>query len=149
MQIKIFTIPVLGGERILEEMNAFLNSKRIIRTREKLVRSGSEGAFWSFTIRYVDDVSISERSHQKVDYRTVLGEEEFRRFSAMRVIRKKVAADDGVPPYAVFTDWELSEMSKAENLTPELLKNIKGIGEKRLEKYGQFFLQLPKDEKAE
>lgn len=30
MQIKIFTIPVLGGERILEEMNVFLNSKRII-----------------------------------------------------------------------------------------------------------------------
>ena len=44
MQIKIFTIPVPGGERILEEMNAFLNSKRIIRTREKLVRSGSGGA---------------------------------------------------------------------------------------------------------
>jgi hypothetical protein len=27
MQIKIFTIPIMGGEKLLEEMNAFLRSK--------------------------------------------------------------------------------------------------------------------------
>jgi superfamily II DNA helicase RecQ len=151
MKIRIFTIPVLGGEGLVEEMNRFLSSKKIIRTREKLVKNGSDGMFWSFTIRYIDDINTPERERlqQKVDYKTLLSDEEFSRFSVMRVIRKKVAGEDGVPPYAVFTDWELSELSKSENLTMETMREIKGIGEKKLEKYGQFFLQQAMDEKTQ
>jgi len=151
MKIRIFTIPVLGGEGLVEEMNRFLSSKKIIRTREKLVKNGSDGMFWSFTIRYIDDINTPERERlqQKVDYKTLLSDEEFSRFSVMRVIRKRVAGEDGVPPYAVFTDWELSELSKSDNLTMETMRKIKGIGEKKLEKYGQFFLQQAMDEKAQ
>ncbi len=136
---------------MVEEMNRFLSSKKIIRTREKLVKNGSDGMFWSFTIRYIDDINTPERERlqQKVDYKTLLSDEEFSRFSVMRVIRKKVAGEDGVPPYAVFTDWELSELSKSENLTMETMREIKGIGEKKLEKYGQFFLQQAMDEKTQ
>ena len=136
---------------MVEEMNRFLSSKKIIRTREKLVKNGSDGMFWSFTIRYIDDINTvdRERLQQKVDYKSLLSEEEFSRFSVMRVIRKKVAGEDGVPPYAVFTDWELSELSKSENLTMETMREIKGIGEKKLEKYGQFFLQQAMDEKTQ
>ena len=151
MKIRIFTIPVLGGEGLVEEMNRFLSSKKIIRTREKLVKNGSDGMFWSFTIRYIDDINTPERERlqQKVDYKSLLSDEEFSRFSVMRAIRKKVAGEDGVPPYAVFTDWELSELSKSENLTMETMREIKGIGEKKLEKYGQFFLQQAMDEKTQ
>ena len=31
MQIKVFTIPVLGGERANEELNTFLRSKRVLQ----------------------------------------------------------------------------------------------------------------------
>ena len=87
MKIRIFTIPVLGGEGLVEEMNRFLSSKKIIRTREKLVKNGSDGMFWSFTIRYIDDINAvdRERLQQKVDYKSLLSEEEFSRFSIMRV----------------------------------------------------------------
>ena len=103
-----------------------------------------------FIIRYIDDVELAERERGgRVDYRELLDEASFKRFSALRQIRKKVAQDDAVPPYAVFTDQELAELARIELLSPEAMKKIKGIGEKKIEKYGQFFVNLPKDEKSD
>ena len=49
MQIKIYAIPVAGGEMLLEEMNAFLRSRKIIQIEQVLVQSPG-GAMWSFCI---------------------------------------------------------------------------------------------------
>ncbi len=65
----------------------------------------------------------------------------FKRFTALREIRKKIAKDDAVPAYVVFTDEELSELAKLELLTEASMKSVKGIGEQKIEKYGRFFLQ--------
>ncbi len=148
MQIRIFTIPVLGGEPLTEEMNVFLRSKKVLRVEEHLVGSEPDGACWCYSVRYVDDVAAAERERVKVDYREVLEPAVFQRFSAMREIRKRVAQDDAVPPYAVFTDFELAELAKLETVTPEAMKNVKGIGDKKVEKYGQHFLSKPADEKT-
>lgn len=148
MQIRIFTIPIQGGETLTEEMNVFLRSKKILQVKEHLVNNDAEGVFWCFSIHYVDDVNLAERDKQKVDYREVLDEASFKRFSALREIRKRVAQEDAVPPYAVFTDSELAELAKIENLTPEAMKQTKGVGEKKIEKYAQHFLTKPADEKS-
>lgn len=148
MQIKIFNIPIPGGEALNDEMNVFLRSKRIISVEDRIVQSG-HGAYWSFSIKYIDDVVLSDRDKPKVDYRKVLDEETFQRFSALRVIRKKVAEEDAVPAYIVFSDEELAELAKLHPLTEAGMKSIKGIGEKKVEKYGHFFLQKQEtDEKS-
>jgi len=146
MQVRIFTIPILGGEMLTDEMNVFLRSKKILQVKELLVNHDADGAFWCFCIKYVDDVAAAEREKGKVDYRTILDEAAFKRFSALRETRKRVAKDDQVPAYAVFTDGELAELAKLETLTPEGIKGVKGIGEKKLEKYGQYFLNNSADE---
>ena len=38
MQIKIFTIPIMGGEKLLEEMNVFLRSKKVLQVEQHLVQ---------------------------------------------------------------------------------------------------------------
>jgi superfamily II DNA helicase RecQ len=95
----------------------------------------------------VDDVVSAERGGDKIkiDYREVLDVVTFKRFSDMREIRKRVGLDEGVPPYAVFTDAELAELAKMEVVTSEVIKNIKGIGEKKLEKYGHHFITKTTD----
>ncbi len=149
MQIKVFNIQIPGGESMNEEMNVFLRSKRIIEVEDHIVQNGP-CSFWSFSIKYLEDVTISERDKPKVDYRQTLDAETFKRFSALREIRKQVAKDDAVPAYAVFTDEELSEVAKLYPLTAEGMKQIKGIGEKKIEKYGHFFLQKQEgDEKGQ
>lgn len=100
MQIKIFTIPILSSDPFTAEMNVFLRSKKVLEIKEIYVLEGC----WSFVVRYVDDVAATDRERIKVDYRKVLDEATFERFSAYRKIRKEVAEKDAVPPFAVFTD---------------------------------------------
>jgi len=147
MQIKTFTIPILGGEPAEEAMNVFLRSKKVVQLDNQLV-SQPQGAYWCYCVKYVDDITVSERNKQKVDYREVLDEATFKRFSALRVIRKREAEKDGVPAYALFTDSELAAMSVMDAITPASLKTIKGISEKRIEKYGHHFLSNVKDEQG-
>lgn len=40
MQIKIFNIPIPGGEVMTEEMNSFLRSRRVLQTESHIVNNG-------------------------------------------------------------------------------------------------------------
>lgn len=148
MQIKLFTIPVTGGEPLVEEMNAFLRGKKVLQVEQKLVGRKPNDACWCFSVGYVDDVAATERERGKVDYRELLDAATFNRFSAMRDIRKELAQRDKVSPYIVFSDYELSEIAKLETVTLEAMRGIKGVGEKKVEKYGQYFLPKSADEKS-
>ncbi|GAB4494256.1 MAG: HRDC domain-containing protein [Saprospiraceae bacterium] len=140
MQIKLYTIPILGGERLNEEMNVFLRTKKILQVDSRLV-SEPQGACWCFCIKYVDDLAATERERPKVDYREVLDEATFRRFAQLREVRKRLAQEEGIPAYAIFTDEELAALAKIEELTPAAMRSVKGVGEKKVEKYGAHFIQ--------
>jgi len=146
MQIKIFSIPLLGGEAISEEMNVFLRSKKVLQVKEQLVESPREGVFWSFCIKYTDDINLAERDRSKVDYKEVLDDATFKKFSALREIRKRIANEEKIAAYLIFTDAELAEMAKMDIITDTGLKSIKGIGDKKLEKYGTQFITAPTNE---
>lgn len=65
-------------------------------------------------------------------------------FITNSLIRKQIAKDEAIPAYAVFTDAELAELAKMEGvLSLAKMKTVKGIGEKKIEKYGQHFLPKP------
>lgn len=140
MQIKIYSIPIHGGERIVEEMNIFLRSKKILQIEQHMV-SSSQSSSWCFCIHYIEDVMTTD-TKAKVDYREILDDNAFKIFSRLREIRKKIATDEGLPAYAIFTDEELSNIAKLEEITPANILKIKGIGEKKVEKYAQRFIAL-------
>jgi superfamily II DNA helicase RecQ len=146
MQIKIISVPALGGDALNDELNTFLRSKKVIQVEQQLV-SGGGGGYWSFVIQYTEDYSPYPKSKDKIDYREVLSEVEFQRFSVLRQIRKKLAIDEGMPAYTVFTDEELAEMAKIEPLTAEAMKKIKGIGDKKVARFAEHFISK-KDEKG-
>lgn len=141
MQIKIFSVSVLGGEDEEERLNLFLRSHKVADVRRELVQTDS-GCFWTFCISYMLGASPSLMSEkkEKTDYKQVLDEHSFSRFAKMREIRKQLAAEDAVPAYLVFTDAELAEFAKVERLTLGEMKKVNGVGEKRMEKYGEKFL---------
>lgn len=147
MQIKIFTIPALGGEAINEDLNAFLRTKKILQIEQELVHC-AQSAVWSFCIRYIEDYSPIIKEKDKIDYKEVLGEEAFGRFAAMRETRKRIAKEEGLPAYAIFKDEELAKMAEHQDLTLANMKSIKGIGPKKLETYGQHFVKSSPDEKG-
>ena len=140
MQVRIYSVPLAGGESIVDEMNAFLRSHKVVDIQKEFVNS-SIGACWTFCITYLLTNTNDGEHKQKVDYKQVLDEIAFAKFSRLRAIRKQLAEKDAVPAYAVFTDAELAEMAKEESLSTAKLKKIEGIGEKRIEKYGNALIE--------
>lgn len=62
-------------------------------------------------------------------------------FERLRMLRKQIAAEQGVPPFVVFSDQTLKEMSGKQPANEENLLSIKGVGEQKRVKYGKLFLE--------
>ncbi|MBS5884945.1 DNA helicase RecQ [Clostridium sp.] len=66
-------------------------------------------------------------------------------FEILRELRFNIANEEGVPPYIIFGDNTLREMSTKYPLNLEELINIGGVGEVKLNKYGEIFINTIKD----
>lgn len=62
-------------------------------------------------------------------------------FEILRALRKKIADTEKIPPYMVFPDVTLREMSAKRPLSSLGLKEINGVGELKLRKYGSAFIR--------
>jgi superfamily II DNA helicase RecQ len=143
LQIKLFTIPIGDSGNALNEMNSFLLGNKILEVQNQLI-SNENGAYWCFCVKYIESIFFSHPdSKTKVDYRTVLDEATFLKFSKLREIRKQVAANEAIPAFAIFTDEELAGLAKLPEITPLTMLSIKGIGEKKVEKYAKYFITKP------
>ncbi len=60
----------------------------------------------------------------------------------LRDLRKKVGKQKSVPPYAVFQDPSLEDMTLKYPITLEELSNVHGVGEGKAKKYGKPFIDL-------
>jgi ATP-dependent DNA helicase RecQ len=65
-------------------------------------------------------------------------------FEALRIKRKQLADASGVPPYVIFSDNTLIEMATFFPQSPKKLLTIHGVGEVRLDRYGDDFLKIIK-----
>ncbi|MFC0215553.1 DNA helicase RecQ [Paenibacillus chartarius] len=61
-------------------------------------------------------------------------------FERLRLLRKELASRDKVPPYIVFSDSTLREMSEQRPITAAEMLNVKGVGEAKFRSYGADFL---------
>ena len=66
-------------------------------------------------------------------------------FEALRACRRDLAHQAGVPPYVIFHDSTLREMTERSPETMEALSRISGVGTRKLEAYGEAFLQVIRD----
>lgn len=63
-------------------------------------------------------------------------------WNALRSCRKRLAEEQGVPPYVIFHDATLREMLEFRPLTPEQLRSITGVGDSKLKRFGDEFLAV-------
>ena len=62
----------------------------------------------------------------------------------LRELRKQVAKQNEVPPYAVFQEYSLEDMCLKYPISREEMVNINGVGEGKAQRYGNKFLSLIK-----
>ena len=128
------------------ELNAFLSCHRIVTMERRFVEDGAD-SFWALCVDYLNGEpggpvhGAPGRSERKVDYKEVLSAEQFETFARLRLLRKELADKEAVPVYAIFSNEQLAEMVKTKADSKAKLKAIDGVGESRIEKYGDAFLK--------
>ena len=65
-------------------------------------------------------------------------------FSMLKDLRKKVAKQHGLPPFVIFQDPSLEDMSVQYPVTLEEMQNITGVGAGKARKFGEPFVKLIK-----
>ncbi|MDB5370767.1 MAG: ATP-dependent helicase RecQ [Roseomonas sp.] len=70
------------------------------------------------------------------------------RFAALRDWRKRTAMAQGVPAYVIFQDRTLAEIAAEQPATLDQLSTIPGVGNTKLERYGQDVLKVLRDHAA-
>jgi ATP-dependent DNA helicase RecQ len=61
-------------------------------------------------------------------------------FERLRALRREIARERGIPPYLVFNDRTLHEMSAYRPASRRAMSDIHGVGEVKLETYAEPFL---------
>ncbi|HZJ36276.1 MAG TPA: DNA helicase RecQ [Gillisia sp.] len=62
-------------------------------------------------------------------------------FEQLRLLRLKLAKDEGIPAYLIFNDATLKEMEKKRPMTDEDFIEINGVGRKKMQDYGYQFIK--------
>ncbi|SET75902.1 ATP-dependent DNA helicase, RecQ-like [Oceanobacillus limi] len=135
-QLSTYGILSAYTEKELTERIHFLVAEQLLATEE--------GKFPTLKLNHQSvDVLKGKRSvtmytapiptSEEADYQEDL-------FAMLRDLRKRLADEKNVPPYVLFSDVTLKELSRYFPETKEDMLAIKGVGERKFEQYGEVFL---------
>ena len=105
----------------------------------KLTDKGTEYLKNQFTF----SIYLNERKNNFIEEITLkpsINDENLRKI--LLELRKKVADKNKIPPYTVFQDTSINDMTLKYPLNTEEMKNIHGVGEGKAKKYGAEFLKV-------
>ena len=71
----------------------------------------------------------ADKEHDVIDYKDV------------NKLRHEIAVDENVPPYMVFGDSTLKELSSRMPVNKEQMLEVSGVGERKFDKYGDRFIE--------
>jgi len=90
---------------------------------------------------------IKDKARKKAAVAAVeLGDDDLRLFENLRKLRKQLAEESGVPPYVIFGDAALAEMSRKRPGNDLEFLDINGVGQVKLERHGSAFLEVIRDD---
>lgn len=101
---------------------------------------------FSLTMKRVVRSSSRSRSSARTANLIPVSEELFER---LRVLRKRLASEAGLPPYLVLSDAALRDMCAKMPTTPDEFLDVSGVGQKKLDRYGEVFMAELASWKAE
>ena len=138
-QYQTFIVPP-GDRASEEELNRFIRGHRVLRVMQHF-----EMGCWQFCVAWESGAEAADRTtgrgSPKIDYREVLDASTFAIFAELRELRKEFSNSERVPAYAVFTNEQLAMIAKGRCASVADLKKIEGLGEGRIEKYGEAVLE--------
>lgn len=114
-----------GGLKLTPEGQAFLREKKTLQLRKDAVRSRQARA----------------TSRLRAELAESLPAEDQPLYAALKATRLTLARAQGVPPYVIFHDKTLHQMTLIQPETLEDMSLVHGMGERKIEQYGRIFLE--------
>lgn len=74
------------------------------------------------------------KSNKDEPYNTIL-------FERLRKLRGRIASEENIPPYIVFSDKTLHEMARSFPIDRDEMLDTSGVGHRKMESYGEAFLE--------
>ncbi|MBP3558071.1 MAG: RecQ family ATP-dependent DNA helicase [Thermoguttaceae bacterium] len=124
---------VMRGQRQVKIVERPTGKKKKTTSR----RSGGSSTFLTGSGASVPFASASANPYSK----SSLSPRDRRLFEELRALRLQIAKDENVPPYAVFSDKTLVDMTCLKPETDGEFLDVSGVGRKKLENYGYEFMQ--------
>jgi ATP-dependent DNA helicase RecQ len=112
-----------GGLKITPQGHAFLKQKEVLRLR-KFTRKAK--------------VAVSNQARSALVFED---ESDQKLFAALKATRLELARAQNVPPYVIFHDRTLREMAIHRPNSLTAMSNISGVGQRKMERYGEIFLE--------
>jgi len=95
-----------------------------------------------FTIVKNHDYEAEEESDEVPQGAGAVGDPEL--FAMLKDLRKKIAVKNNLPPFVIFQDPSLADMSIQYPTSLDELQNIIGVGQGKAQRYGKPFVELIK-----
>ncbi|MCB9291559.1 MAG: HRDC domain-containing protein [Lewinellaceae bacterium] len=139
MEFRIFTLPFDEvSESFPDEIiTQFCLNKKVHDIQSHFFQE--EGRhFWSVAIKYEVVLKGEDKIRALDDAQKLL-------YDRLKDWRREHANKEGIPVYLVATNAQFLQMVKLKCRTLESLKQVKGFGRKRMDKYGRHIVNLIKD----
>lgn len=113
----------------------------------KITKAGEDVLFGRSEIQVAKFTEIEKKTSKKRESKVLRDEIEpltsqEQLFTKLKLLRRKLAVAFNIPPYIVFNDATLHEMSMKQPTTPEEMLQISGVGEQKLAQFGEEFKVL-------
>ena len=132
-----YSVLKVGNISELQKNTRILVKK--FKEKEKISLSKKRKA--SYKKSYFENENTSGSSNTASDSSSLNAAKKSDLFEALRQLRLQIAREESVPPYIVFTDKTLINMCEKLPQTEAEMLNVSGVGQNKLQKYGQRFLQ--------
>jgi len=123
-------IALYGGLKLVDEL-----ALPILRGQQEVWLRKDAGKIKSQTTKIGD---------QKKTTHSAINSAEENLLIALKAQRTELAREQGVPPYVIFHDSTLQEMMKLAPTTLHQFRQLTGVGQAKLEKYGDQFINVIK-----
>ena len=104
---------------------------------DALKKAGAHVLIRTYKAREPERKTVN-RSRRSTDSLTKAG---FELFEILRKLRLTIAREEGMPPYIVFSDKTLIDMSVKAPRDRSSMLGVSGVGEAKYEKYGERFIE--------
>ncbi|OQP39975.1 hypothetical protein A4H97_17310 [Niastella yeongjuensis] len=144
MKIKHFQLRLANDCLQADEdnLNEFLKTVVVEKTIQQLVMVG-QTPYWSVLVFYNVVTSFGKHKQEKtaIDISSFTKDEKAR-YEALRTWRSESARQQALPGYILASNAELATIARLNPTSVEELQTVKGMGEKKISKYGEEIIYL-------